>query len=140
MKKKRPIYEGKAKIIFEGPETDTLIQHFKDDATAFNAKKKDVIAGKGILNNYISEHDMLADIIIQNSLTKYYVFFLGVESCGIILEILNKRASLRPIKNDFGLSFIKRFLLFHAVKPCVWPDRDQIVLSQPKTRSKIVST
>ncbi len=60
MTKKQPLYEGKAKVIFDGPEPGTLIQYFKDDATAFNAKKKDVITGKGILNNYISEHIMLA--------------------------------------------------------------------------------
>ena len=60
MKKKKPLYEGKAKVIFDGPEADTLVRYFKDDATAFNAQKKDVITGKGILNNYISEHIMLA--------------------------------------------------------------------------------
>ena len=60
MKQKKPLYEGKAKIIFDGPEAGTLIQYFKDDATAFNAQKKDVITGKGILNNYISEHIMLS--------------------------------------------------------------------------------
>ena len=60
MKQKKQLYEGKAKVIFNGPESNTLIQYFKDDATAFNAQKKDVITGKGILNNYISEHMMLA--------------------------------------------------------------------------------
>ena len=55
MTKRRRIYEGKAKILYEGPEPGTLVQHFKDDATAFNAKKKDVIEGKGVLNNRISE-------------------------------------------------------------------------------------
>ncbi len=60
MADRQKLYEGKAKVIFEGPEVDTLIQHFKDDATAFNAQKKDVISGKGVLNNYISEHIMLA--------------------------------------------------------------------------------
>ena len=54
------LYEGKAKVIFEGPKDDTLVQYFKDDATAFNAKKRDVITGKGVLNNYISEHIMQA--------------------------------------------------------------------------------
>jgi phosphoribosylaminoimidazole-succinocarboxamide synthase len=52
---KTPIYEGKAKKLFEGPEPGTLIQHFKDDATAFNNKKKGTIQGKGIINNKISE-------------------------------------------------------------------------------------
>ena len=60
MTTRQPLYEGKAKVIFDGPEPGTLVQYFKDDATAFNAQKKDVIQGKGVLNNYISEHIMLA--------------------------------------------------------------------------------
>ncbi len=56
MSKRRRIYEGKAKILYEGPEPGTLVQHFKDDATAFNAKKHEVIDGKGVLNNRISEY------------------------------------------------------------------------------------
>ena len=55
MSRRRRIYEGKAKVLYEGPEPGTLIQHFKDDATAFNAKKHEVIDGKGVLNNRISE-------------------------------------------------------------------------------------
>ncbi|MEW7007532.1 MULTISPECIES: phosphoribosylaminoimidazolesuccinocarboxamide synthase [unclassified Lentilitoribacter] len=56
MKNRRRIYEGKAKILYEGPEPGTLIQFFKDDATAFNKKKHDIIDGKGVLNNRISEY------------------------------------------------------------------------------------
>ena len=56
MNKRRRIYEGKAKVLYEGPEPGTLIQHFKDDATAFNAKKHALIDGKGALNNRISEY------------------------------------------------------------------------------------
>ncbi len=55
MTRRRRIYEGKAKVLYEGPEPGTLIQHFKDDATAFNAQKHEVIDGKGVLNNRISE-------------------------------------------------------------------------------------
>ncbi len=58
MSKRTMIHEGKAKIIYEGPDPGTLIQYFKDDATAFNAQKKDTIAGKGVLNNRISAHIM----------------------------------------------------------------------------------
>lgn len=58
MAKKRMIYEGKAKILYEGPEPGTIIQYFKDDATAFNAQKKAVLDGKGVLNNRISEFMM----------------------------------------------------------------------------------
>ena len=53
-----PLYEGKAKILYHGPEDGTLIQYFKDDATAFNAQKKAEISGKGVLNNLISTHLM----------------------------------------------------------------------------------
>jgi phosphoribosylaminoimidazole-succinocarboxamide synthase len=60
MARRRLVYEGKAKILYEGPEPGTLIQYFKDDATAFNAEKHDVIEGKGVLNNRISEHIMSA--------------------------------------------------------------------------------
>ena len=55
MNRRRRVYEGKAKVLYEGPEPGTLIQHFKDDATAFNAKKHELIDGKGVLNNRISE-------------------------------------------------------------------------------------
>ena len=50
------IYEGKAKKLYKGQQAGTLVQYFKDDATAFNAQKKDTITGKGILNNLISSH------------------------------------------------------------------------------------
>ena len=53
--KRTRIYEGKAKILYEGPEPGTVVVHFKDDATAFNAEKKAVIEGKGVLNVGISE-------------------------------------------------------------------------------------
>ena len=56
MNRRRRIYEGKAKILYEGPEPGTLIQHFKDDATAFNKRKQEIVDGKGVLNNRISEY------------------------------------------------------------------------------------
>ena len=52
--KRKKIYEGKAKILYKGPQPNTIIQYFKDDATAFNNKKFAVINGKGVLNNRIS--------------------------------------------------------------------------------------
>jgi phosphoribosylaminoimidazole-succinocarboxamide synthase len=56
--RRKLVYEGKAKILYEGPEPGTLVQYFKDDVTAFNAEKKDVIDGKGALNNILSEFFM----------------------------------------------------------------------------------
>ncbi len=72
MKKGKKLYEGKAKIIFATIDKNTVIQHFKDDATAFNNQKKSNIEGKGILNNRISEHLLksLAEIGIRNHLIK----------------------------------------------------------------------
>jgi phosphoribosylaminoimidazole-succinocarboxamide synthase len=58
MARRTKIYEGKAKILYEGPEPGTIVQYFKDDATAFNAQKKATIEGKGVLNNRLSEYFM----------------------------------------------------------------------------------
>ena len=72
MKKGKKLYEGKAKIVYACSEKNLVIQHFKDDATAFNNKKKSVIDGKGILNNRISEHILtyLSQVGIKNHLVK----------------------------------------------------------------------
>ena len=72
MKKGKKLYEGKAKIIYSCSEKNNVIQHFKDDATAFNNQKKSLIDGKGILNNRISEHILtcLAQAGIRNHLIK----------------------------------------------------------------------
>lgn len=68
----RVLYEGKAKTLYEGPEPGTLIQYFKDDVTAFDAKKRDTITGKGVLNNRISEYifTQLNQIGVQTHLIK----------------------------------------------------------------------
>ena len=70
--RRKKIYEGKAKILYEGPEPGTLVQYFKDDATAFNAQKKAVLEGKGVINNRISEFIMtrLNAIGVQNHFIK----------------------------------------------------------------------
>jgi phosphoribosylaminoimidazole-succinocarboxamide synthase len=72
MARRKKIYEGKAKIMYEGPEPGTLVQYFKDDATAFNAQKKATIEGKGVLNNRLSEFFMtgLTQIGVPNHFLK----------------------------------------------------------------------
>jgi len=55
MDRRELLYEGKAKQVFSTPDPDLLIQHFKDDATAFNAQKRGTIVDKGVLNNRMSE-------------------------------------------------------------------------------------
>ncbi|BBF82395.1 phosphoribosylaminoimidazolesuccinocarboxamide synthase [Asticcacaulis excentricus] len=70
--RRKKIYEGKAKILYEGPEPGTLVQYFKDDATAFNGEKKAQLEGKGVINNRISEFVMtrLTQIGVQNHFIK----------------------------------------------------------------------
>ena len=68
MKSRKLVYEGKSKILYEGPEPGTLVQYFKDDTTSLDATKKAVLEGKGVLNNRISEYLMtkLTDIGVPN--------------------------------------------------------------------------
>jgi phosphoribosylaminoimidazole-succinocarboxamide synthase len=105
MPPRKPIYEGKAKQLFEGPEPGTLIQHFKDDATAFNNVKKGTISGKGVLNNRISEYLMtrLHDIGIPT----HFIRSLNMR------EQLIKAVQIVPleviVRNYAAGSFAKRF-------------------------------
>jgi phosphoribosylaminoimidazole-succinocarboxamide synthase len=105
MPPRKPIYEGKAKQLFEGPEPGTLIQHFKDDATAFNNTKKGTISGKGVINNRISEYLMLrlADIGIPT----HFIKSLNMR------EQLVKAVQIVPleviVRNYAAGTFAKRF-------------------------------
>ena len=58
MARRTKIYEGNAKILYEGPEPGTIVQYFKDDSAAVGAGKQAVIEGKGVLNNRLSEFFM----------------------------------------------------------------------------------
>ncbi len=107
---KTPIYEGKAKKLFEGPEPGTLIQHFKDDATAFNNKKKGTIQGKGIINNKISEFIMTR--LGEVGIPTHFIRNINmreqlVRACDIVpLEII--------IRNYAAGSFAERFGAFEG--------------------------
>tara|TARA_B110000967_G_C18735434_1_gene484850 strand:- start:137 stop:928 length:792 start_codon:yes stop_codon:yes gene_type:complete len=90
MNKGKKIYEGKAKIIYETNEKDFVIQHFKDDATAFNALKKANIEGKGVLNNRISEY--LLSSLNQCGIKTHLVKRLNMR------EQLIRKAEIIPIE------------------------------------------
>ena len=94
MNKGKKLYEGKAKILYEGPEKGTAIQHFKDDATAFNNQKKSTVEGKGVLNNRISEH-------IFNNLNQ-----IGIKTH--LIKRLNMREQLVKLVEIIPLEFIVR--------------------------------
>ena len=94
MNKGKKLYEGKAKILYETKDKDLIIQHFKDDATAFNNLKKASVEGKGVLNNRISEY-----------------IFTNLSQCGIkthFIKRLNMREQLIKKADIFPIEFIVR--------------------------------
>ena len=94
MNKGKKIYEGKAKIIYATSDKDLVIQHFKDDATAFNNLKKASVEGKGVLNNRISEH-----------------ILFNLSQCGIkthLIKRLNMREQLIKFAEIIPIEFIVR--------------------------------
>ena len=103
--RRRRIYEGKAKVLFEGPEPGTLVQYFKDDATAYNAQKKGVITGKGVLNNRISEFFMLR--LAEIGIPTHFVRRLNMR------EQLVRQVEIIPlevvVRNVAAGSFCERF-------------------------------
>jgi phosphoribosylaminoimidazole-succinocarboxamide synthase len=105
MTRRKQIYEGKAKVLFEGPEPGTLVQYFKDDATAFNNQKKGTITGKGVLNNRISEYLMLR--LAEIGIPTHFVRRLNMR------EQLVKQVQIIPvevvIRNVVAGSLAKRF-------------------------------
>jgi phosphoribosylaminoimidazole-succinocarboxamide synthase len=107
MTRRKKIYEGKAKILYEGPEPGTLIQYFKDDATAFNAQKKAVLEGKGVINNRISEYVMtrLNAIGVQNHFIKRLNLReqLIKEVEIIPLEVVCRNIAAGSLSKRFGL-------------------------------------
>ncbi|GAA6178887.1 MULTISPECIES: phosphoribosylaminoimidazolesuccinocarboxamide synthase [unclassified Shimia] len=107
MARGKKIYEGKAKILFEGPEPDTIVQYFKDDATAFNAEKKDVIDGKGVLNNRLSEYFMTG--LMQIGVPTHFMKRMNmreqlVRKCDIIpLEVIVRNYAAGSMSKRLGI-------------------------------------
>jgi phosphoribosylaminoimidazole-succinocarboxamide synthase len=90
MKKGKLIYEGKAKKLYQSDDPELLIQEFKDDATAFNARKKGTISGKGVCNNKISAR--LFEVLKQKGVETHFVRLLSDR------EMLVKRLQIIPIE------------------------------------------
>lgn len=90
MKKGNLVYEGKAKKVFETDDADLFIQEFKDDATAFNAKKKGTIVGKGVANNKISS--VLFQMLEKEGIPTHFVKLLSER------EMLIKKVQIIPLE------------------------------------------
>ncbi len=113
MARRQKIYEGKAKVLYKGTEPYTYIQHFKDDVTAFNAKKKEVFEGKGIVNNLFSEFFMkgLSGIGISNHFIKRINMKEQlIMACEIIpLEVVVRNIATGSISKRLGIEKGKIF-------------------------------
>ena len=109
----KKIYEGKAKIIFSGPKENTLIQYFKDDVTAFNAKKFKVLKGKGEINNLISEY--LMQLLSNNQIPNHFIKKISnreqlIHQCKIIpLEVVVRNIAAGSICKRLGITEGKIF-------------------------------
>ena len=105
MEKREQLYEGKAKKVFATDDERYYIVSYKDDATAFNGLKKGTIAGKGVINNRMS--NMLMQMLEQRGVPTHFVKELSDR------DTLVKKVSIVPleviIRNISAGSFAKRF-------------------------------
>ena len=105
MEKKEQLYEGKAKKVFKTDDPEKLIVSYKDDATAFNGLKKGTIAGKGVINNQMSNR--LMKLLEREGVPTHFVDELSER------ETLVKRVSIVPleviVRNISAGSFAKRY-------------------------------
>ena len=105
MQKLEQIYEGKAKKVYKTDDPERYIVDYKDDATAFNGLKKGTIAGKGVINNQMSNR--LMQMIEQKGVPTHFVRELSER------ETLVKKVSIVPleviVRNIAAGSFSKRY-------------------------------
>ena len=95
MEKKEQLYEGKAKTVFATDDPDLLIVQYKDDATAFNGLKKGTIAGKGIINNQMSNRLML--LLEKQAVPTHFVKELNERE-----TLVKKVRTARPVRAATG--------------------------------------
>ncbi|MDO5399940.1 MAG: phosphoribosylaminoimidazolesuccinocarboxamide synthase [Eubacteriales bacterium] len=105
MEKKEQLYEGKAKKVFATQDPALLIVQYKDDATAFNGLKKGTIAGKGVINNQMSNR--LMKMLEAEGIPTHLVEELSQR------ETLVRRVQIVPleviVRNIAAGSFAKRY-------------------------------
>jgi phosphoribosylaminoimidazole-succinocarboxamide synthase len=96
VEKREQVYEGKAKILFATDEPDKLIAHFKDDATAFNAKKRGTIINKGAFNNKISA--VILKMLEEKGIPTHFIELLSErESLVAKVEIIPVEVVVRNV-------------------------------------------
>ena len=106
MERREQLYEGKAKRVFRTSDPDLLIQHFKDDATAFNAQKRGTIVEKGVLNNRMSE--VLFRFLDEQGVPTHFVRRLSdrdmlVRACEIVkIEVVARNVIAGSLATRLG--------------------------------------
>ena len=90
MEKLEKLYEGKAKILYKTSDPDLLIQYFKDDASAFDGKKKGTIVDKGVMNNHMSTR--IFEYLEENGVKTHFVKNLNDR------EMLVKSLKIIPVE------------------------------------------
>jgi phosphoribosylaminoimidazole-succinocarboxamide synthase len=106
MERRELLYEGKAKQVYRTADPDTLVQYFKDDATAFNAKKRGTIASKGVVNNRISE--VLFRLLEDNGIATHFVRRLSdremlIRACEIVkIEVVVRNVIAGSLAQRLG--------------------------------------
>ncbi|WP_109464861.1 phosphoribosylaminoimidazolesuccinocarboxamide synthase [Albibacillus kandeliae] len=107
MARRKKIYEGKGKILYEGPEPGTIVQYFKDDAAPFHSQGQDVVEGKGVLNNRLSEFFMSG--LNQIGVPTHFIRRLNmreqlVRTCEIIpLEVIVRNFAAGAMSERLGI-------------------------------------
>ncbi len=107
MQKGKLLYEGKAKKVYETDDENYYIVEYKDDATAFNGKKKDTIHNKGIVNNKVSNH--LMQMLEVNGIPTHFVKEISdretiVRSVKIVpLEVIVRNIAAGSLAKRLGL-------------------------------------
>ena len=108
MEKKELLYEGKAKKVYTTEDPDVLIVDYKDDATAFNGKKKGTISGKGVINNKMS--NFMCRLIEKEGIETHYVEELSdretaVKKVEIVpLEVIIRNKAAGSMAKRLGLA------------------------------------
>jgi len=122
MARRRQIYEGKDKVLFEGPEPGTIVQYFKDDTTSSGDGRTGIITGKGVLNNRISEYLMVR--LMEIGVPTHFVRRLNMRE-QLICEV-EMIPLIMVVRNVAAGSFAERFGVAEA-PPFLGPSSNIII-------------
>jgi phosphoribosylaminoimidazole-succinocarboxamide synthase len=99
VKKLDLLYEGKAKKVYRTDDENLYIVEYKDDATAFNGLKKGTIAGKGVVNNKMSNR--IFHLLEKEGIKTHFVEELGER------ETVVKKVNVLPLETNYEKSIGK---------------------------------